>query len=249
LKQGAIEQSWMQPLSDRDRKVLEALGHGARQGFGRRPALLVIDCNYDFCGAGPAPILEAISRWRNACGEHAWAAIKVIRRLLDASHTKGLPVFYSTNTRRADGFDAGSWRWKHAHERGQQGPRIARADDIVDEIAPAPQDVVIQKTKPSVFFGTPLLSFLVDLKVDSLLVCGGTTSGCVRASVLDAFSNNLRCAVVADACFDRLETSHAINLVDMQAKYADVIASEEAVKFVQGLPPALFELPRGQGNK
>jgi len=243
LKQGATEQSWMQPLSDRDRKVLEALGHAARQGFGRRPALLVIDCNYDFCGAGPAPILEAISRWRNACGEHAWAAIKVIRRLLDASHTKGLPVFYSTNTRRADGFDAGSWRWKHAHERGQQGPRIARADDIVDEIAPAPQDVVIQKTKPSVFFGTPFLAFLVDLQVDSLIVCGGSTSGCVRASVVDAFSNNLRCAVVAEGCFDRLQVSHASSLLDMQSRYADVVSCVEALDFIASLESGMFRLP------
>ena len=121
--------------------------------------------------------------------------------------------------------------------------RMPRADDIVDEIAPRPEDVVIQKTKPSAFFGTPLLSFLIDLKVDSLIVCGGTTSGCVRAAVIDAFSQNLRCAVVAEGCFDRLESSHAMNLVDMQAKYADVVTAEEVLSFVATLPDGLFVLP------
>lgn len=242
--EASVDPSWMKPLSALDAEVLEALGYGARQGFGRRPALLIIDCNYDFCGTSALPILEAIEAWRNACGEHAWAAIKVIRRLIDASHAKGLPVFYSTNSRRADGFDSGSWLWKHAGNP-PAGPRIARADDIVDEIAPEPRDVVIRKTKPSVFFGTPFLSFLVDLQVDSLLVCGGTTSGCVRATVLDAFSQNLRCAVVAEGCFDRLETSHAVSLLDMHLKYADVLGAAEAMAFLDTLQPPRFKLPRG----
>ena len=170
------------------------------------------------------------------------SAIAVMKRLIGVAHEKGLPVFYSTNTRREDRWDAGSWRWKSAGERAP-GPRDSRVDDIVAEIAPLPQDVIIRKTKPSVFFGTPFLSLLQLLKVDSLLVCGGTTSGCVRATVLDAFSENLRCAVVADGCFDRVEVSHAMNLVDMQTKYADVIDSDEAMKFMAGLQSGMFDLP------
>ena len=117
------------------------------------------------------------------------------------------------------------------------------SDALVRHLGVKPEDVVIQKTKPSAFFGTPLLSFLIDLKVDSLIVCGGTTSGCVRAAVIDAFSQNLRCAVVAEGCFDRLESSHAMNLVDMQAKYADVVTAEEVLSFVATLPDGLFVLP------
>jgi nicotinamidase-related amidase len=234
--------AWMQYLSDRDRKALALLGFGSRQGYGQRPALLIIDTNYEFCGPRSEPLLEVIPTWPTACGDEAWAAVRVMRRLIDGCKAKGLPVFYSTNTRRADGFDAGSWRWKSANERKGR-TRMPRADDIVDEIAPRPEDVVIQKTKPSAFFGTPLLSFLIDLKVDSLIVCGGTTSGCVRAAVIDAFSQNLRCAVVAEGCFDRLESSHAMNLVDMQAKYADVVTAEEVLSFVATLPDGLFVLP------
>lgn len=232
----------MQLLTQRDLKALELLGYGARQGFGERPALLIIDTNYEFCGPRPEPLLEVIKTWPTACGEEAWAAVAVMRRLIDGCKAKGLPIFYSTNTRRPDGFDAGSWRWKSAGERKARA-RMPRADDIVDAIAPCPEDVLIQKTKPSAFFGTPLLSFLIDLKVDSLIVCGGTTSGCVRAAVIDAFSQNLRCAVVAEGCFDRLQASHDINLVDMQAKYADVVTAGEALNFVATLPSGLFRLP------
>lgn len=86
-------------------------------------------------------------------------------------------------------------------------------------------------------------SYLALLRCDSLLVAGTTTSGCVRA-VVDAFSNNIRVAVAADACFDRFEVSHAINLFDMHAKYADVLASTEIVDYIGSLPDNLFELPK-----
>ena len=234
--------SWTPYLTERDRKALELLGFGARQGYGRRPALLIIDTNYEFCGHEDRPLLEVIRSWPTACGEDAWRAVRVMRGLIDACKAKGLPVFYSTNTRRPDGFDSGSWNWKSANRSGPRR-RMDRADDIVDAIAPRPEDVIIRKTKPSVFFGTAFLSFLVDLGVDSLIVCGGTTSGCVRASVIDAFSQNLRCAVVAEACFDRFESSHAVSLLDMQAKYADVVSAAEAIAFVGSLQAGMFRLP------
>jgi maleamate amidohydrolase len=235
---------WDRFLTERDRAVLAASGYSAPAGFGERPALMIVDVSYNFCGDRPEPILDSIAKWRNSCGEDAWRAIAVIRRLIDACHERGLPVFYSANTRRLDGFDAGAWRWKNARELEDARKEIA-GNEIVKEIAPAPQDVVILKTKPSAFFGTPLLSFLYDLKVDSLMVCGVSTSGCVRATVIDAFSNNLRVQVVEDACFDRSEASHAINLADMDAKYADVIASDAALAAIAGRPEGLFELPRG----
>ena len=86
---------------------------------------------------------------------------------------------------------------------------------VVDEIAPGPRDILIQKQKPSAFYATPLQSYLTLLGCDSLLVAGATTSGCVRATVLDAFSSNYRVAVVEDACFDRSQASHAVSLCDM----------------------------------
>ena len=80
---------WDSFLTERDRQVFAASGYGALQGFGKRPALVVIDVNYFFCGDRPEPILEAIKRWRNSCGEDAWPAIKVIKRLIDAARAKG----------------------------------------------------------------------------------------------------------------------------------------------------------------
>ena len=235
---------WTRFLTARDKAVFDASGYGAKMGFGARPALMIVDVNYNFVGERPEPILESIKQWRNSCGLEGWEAIKVIRKLLDAARAKELPVVYSTNTRRPDGFDAGSWRWKNARELEDNAQDI-RGNEIVADIAPEPRDIVIRKTKASAFFGTPLLSFLIDLKVDSLLVCGVSTSGCVRATVIDAFSNNLRCAVVEDACFDRSEVSHAVNLCDMHAKYADVLQSADVLAFIRGLRDGMFELPKG----
>jgi maleamate amidohydrolase len=238
------EPIWNAYLTERDRKVFAASGLAARMGFGQRPALMIIDVNYNFTGDRPEPVLDSIKRWRNSCGQDGWDALVVIRRLIDSCRLKGLPIFYSTYTRRPDGFDTGSWRWKNSREFENNEQDIS-GNMILAEIAPMPQDVVITKTKPSAFFGTPLLSFLIDLKVDTLIVCGVSTSGCVRATVVDAFSNNLRCMVVEDGCFDRSESSHAINLCDMNAKYADVITSVEAVGYVFGISPGLFDLPKG----
>ena len=235
---------WDPFLTARDREVFAASGYAAPVGVGARPALMIVDVSYNFCGDRPEPLLESVKKWRNSCGEDAWRAIAVIRRLLDACHAKALPVFYSTNTRRPDGFDAGSWRWKNARELEDAEKEIA-GNAIVQNIAPAPQDIVILKTKPSAFFGTPLLSFLIDLRVDTLMVCGVSTSGCVRATVVDAFSNNLRVQVIEDACFDRSQASHAVNLADLNAKYGDVIPSAEALAAVRSYSDGLFDLPTG----
>jgi maleamate amidohydrolase len=240
------EPVWNRFLTERDRQVFAASGFAERQGFGKRPAVMVVDVNYAFCGDRPEPILESIKRWRASCGEDAWKGIKAIKTLLAAARARGLPVIYSTGARRDDDWDRGSWTWKSS--RGNERPKTPAGLDgntIVPEIAPQPQDIVIAKHKPSVFHGTPLASFLTLLGADSLIVTGTTTSGCVRATVVDAFSDNYRVAVVEEACFDRSEASHAISLCDMDAKYADVVKLAEALAFIETLPRGLFELPGG----
>ena len=114
---------------------------------------------------------------------------------------------------------------------------------------PAPQDIVVLKQKPSGFFGTNLASYLTLLGADSIIVTGTTTSGCVRATVLDAFSMNYHVAIAEDGCFDRSQASHAINLCDMNAKYADVMKSAEVLDFIDTLPEDLFDLPKGSAPK
>src|SRR5215831_2873361 len=160
------EPIWNKFLTERDRAVFATSGYGARGGFGKRPALLVIDVNYAFCDERPMPILESIKRWRNSCGEDAWVAMPYLKSLIEKCHAKG---------------------------------------------------IVVLKQKPSGFFGTNMASYLTLLGCDSVIVTGTTTSGCVRATVLDAFSLNYRIALAEEGCFDRSQASHAINLCDMNA--------------------------------
>lgn len=242
---------WNNFLTERDKQVFARGGFGARQGFGERPAILVVDVNYNFCGDRPEPILESIKRWRNSCGEEAWEGVKAIERLITAGRAKGLPVIYTTGIRRTDNWDAGGWAWKNkrTQERATAGATNQSGDTIVPEIAPAPADIIIYKQKPSAFFATPLASYLTLLGADSLLLSGTTTSGCVRATVLDAFSMNYRVSVVEEGCFDRSQASHAINLCDIHAKYADVVKLDEVLAFIDTLPAGMFELPQHDQSK
>lgn len=242
------EPIWNRFLTERDKQMWAMSGYGARQGFGKRPAVLVIDVNYNFCGDRREPILQSIKRWRNSCGEEAWDAIEVIKRLLQAARSKGLPIIYTTGVRRADNWDWGSWTWKNSRSKEHAARRTSATpeDTIVPEVAPQSTDIVVLKQKPSAFFGTPLASYLTLLGADSLIVTGTTTGGCVRATVLDAFSHNYRVAVVEEGCFDRSQASHAINLCDMDAKYADVRKLDEVLSFVGTLNAGMFDLPKGQ---
>lgn len=243
------EPIWNQFLTERDKAVFATSGYGARQGFGKRPALLVIDVNWAFCGDKPEPILESIKKWRNSCGQDAWTALPYIRSLLDKCRQKGVPVIYTTGVRRDDNWDSGSWSWKNGRSDEDKATKTAFSNldgnEIVAPIAPGPQDIVIYKQKPSGFFGTNMASYLTLLGCDSVIVTGTTTSGCVRASVLDAFSLNYRISLAEEGCFDRSQASHAINLCDMNAKYADVVKTSEVLEFLDTLPSGMFDLPKG----
>lgn len=239
---------WDKYLPQRDRDILSAAGYSQRMGFGERPALVVIDVNYNFTGDRPEPIEESIKRWPNSCGEAAWSALPHINRLLRQCHRSEIPVFLATDGFRADGWNMGSWLWKTSRvseDVSQAQQRNLDGSAIHADLERLPSDILIQKLKPSAFNGTPLRQLLTLLKVDTVIVCGTTTSGCVRASVLDAFSDNMRVIVPEEACFDRIEASHAINLFDMNAKYADVVATDEVVSELEKLPKGLFRLPVG----
>jgi len=242
------EPIWNKFLTERDRAVFAASGYGRRGGFGKRPALLVIDVNYAFCDERPTPILESIKRWRNSCGEDAWIAMPHLKSLIEKCHEKGVAVIYTTGVRRPDNWDNGSWSWKNVRSEDEMTSKRATnvdGNEIVAEIAPAPQDIVVLKQKPSGFFGTNMTSYLTLLGCDSLIVTGTTTSGCVRATVLDAFSLNYRIALAEEGCFDRSQASHAINLCDMNAKYADVLKTADILTFLDSLPGGMFDLPKG----
>ena len=215
---------WRTVATAQDRVVYEAAGYGRRLARGSRPMLLVIDVTYGFVGRVRLPILEAIERYPNACGDAGWAAVEEIAGLLPAARALGRPVIYSAGFAKLGTRGVGLWASKHP--RASDAP--ADHNEIVAEIAPAADDLVLPKTKPSLFHGTPLVDLLVREAVDTLVVTGGTTSGCVRATVVDAFSYNFPVLVVEDAVFDRGEISHAVNLFDLDQKYANVVTSAEA---------------------
>jgi len=114
----------------------------------------------------------------------------------------------------------------------------AHGYQFVPEVAPQERDVLLPKKHPSAFFGTPLASYLIDLQVDSLVVTGCTTSGCVRGSVVDAFAYNFKCTVPIECVYDRSATSHAVNLFDMAAKYAEVKPVADVMQYIRSLPKA-----------
>lgn len=226
---------WDDYITDLDRKVYDKAGFGSSSGFGSRPAVLVIDVQYRTVGETSEQILEAMDTYPTAVGERGWTAVDKIRELLETGRPKGVPILYPV-VERKDRFDTGRWKDKipgmdsEEHRIGQHGTQI------VEEVAPEPGDVVVSKRYASAFFGTPLMTYLNDLDVDTLVVTGCTTSGCVRATVMDAFSYAFRVVVPEDAVYDRGEASHAINLFDMNQKYADILTTSEVVSFFDRLP-------------
>ena len=238
-------------ISARDQEVFDAAGFGQNAGFGERPVLMVIDVSYAFCGDKREPILEALKTWKLTCGEAAWDAMPVLQKLIATARAKGIPVIYTTGYGRDDKWDRGSWAWKNPRgenlDHSEPAPKTNRdGNDIVDEIAPEDQDIIVFKQKPSAFHEAPTESFLNLLNADSVIVTGTTTSGCVRATAVDAFSRNYHVSVVEDACFDRSDISHAVSLLDLHAKYADVLSSDAVIDYIESLPDDLFELPSGQ---
>jgi maleamate amidohydrolase len=239
------EPIWNKFLTERDKAVFAAAGYGARMGFGKRPAILVVDVNYDFCGDKREPVLESIKRWRQSGGEAAWDALPILAKVIETARAREIPILYSTSQARADKWDRGSWTWKNV--RSFEKPRETNIDgsEIMPQIAPGPKDIVVRKQKPSAFFGTPLHNYLTLLRADSVIVMGTATSGCVRATVTDAFSYNYRVTIVEDGVFERAEASHAVSLSDMNAKYADIVPSAEVIEYLNTVPKGLFELPKG----
>lgn len=212
-----------------DNQVYEKAGFGKSMGFGQRPALLIIDTQYRTAGEEPVPIMEAMDTYPTAVGERAWDAIARIKQVLEIARQKKFPVLYPVVERKNE-FDTGRWKDKIPGMTSSEHMMGSRGIQIIEEIAPEPGDIIVSKRYASAFFGTPLMTYLNDLDVDTLIVMGATTSGCVRGTVVDAFSYGFKVIVPEDAVYDRGEVSHAINLFDMKSKYADVISTDQVIE-------------------
>ncbi len=217
---------WDRFISDRDRVVYQRSGFGASVGIGERPGMLIIDAQYRTTGEGPVPIQEAMEQYATAVGEDAWKAVWKIERLVTQFRSKGWPVMYAQGERTGTQ-EGARYAEKIPSLAADYNLPGSRGAQIVEPLTPEPDDVIIYKRFPSIFFGTNLITQLVNHRVDTLVVVGCTTSGCVRGTVVDGMSYGFRCVVPEDCVWDRGEASHAINLFDIAQKYADVLPLEE----------------------
>jgi len=228
---------WDDILTKTDRVVIEKGGYGKSRGLGKKPILLIIDPQYNYVGAD-RPIGEQLDEWPSGGGAAAWAAIRRIIALKKAAKAAGVPVFYSRNVQKKTlAFDSFSNKTKRDQSKYLDGRPEAQ---IVTELAPEEDDLVIDKAYPSVFYGTPLESYLIKLGVDTILIVGGSTSGCCRATMVDAVSRSYNVLMVEDCLYDRISVSHKATLLDSWMKYCDVGPAAEAEQYFDRLKEGLL---------
>lgn len=218
--------------------LYEEAGFGRRTGFGKKPAVLVVDMQYSTIGDVSEPVLQSIrKKYPASSGERGWAAVPKIQALLSAAREKNVPVIYTCYQREA--FDRDIWKSKMSPKLAQSvipssgqkgGPQ---GTDFVKEIAPCEKDIVITKKRTSAFFGTTLIAYLNKFQADTLIITGGVTSSCIHNTVVDASQNNYYTIVVEECVFDRHPFIHAVSLCDIDAKWCDVISLEEVKAYLQ----------------
>lgn len=210
------EFAWSRLLDDDERAVMQRYARARSLGLdGRRPALLVIDAVESFVGPN-IPVAAAQDEAVTACGELAWQAIPNISALLDEWRRRQLPVAFSTVMRLSPNSRSSVERWRDGR---------LRSDVVVEPLKPQAGEAVFAKAQPSMFFGTPLMLWLRQQNADAVVLTGCTTSGCVRASAVDAFSYGIEVVIAEDACFDRIRSAHDHSLLDLSFKYAKVLPS------------------------
>jgi maleamate amidohydrolase len=205
--------------------VLDIYTHYTRRVFvGPSPALLAIDLYELSYQGGPKPVAELHKTYPSSCGENAHAAIEPTKRLFAAAQAAGIPIFYTTQDTQPD-----SAPTRVTATKRRNVPRDPALYAIRADFKPQPGDVIVPKQRASGFYGTPLLAHLTQLGIQTVIVCGESTSGCVRASSVDAYSHGFHVVLVEECCFDRSLLSHKVNLFDLHHKYADVMHVDEVV--------------------
>lgn len=196
-------------------------GLAGRLGFGRRPAILVVD------------LILGFTRQGSPLGSDLDAPVSATRRLLDAARSQDLPILFTTTVYEEGLRDAGLFPRKvpslSVLRRGTEEVEIdSRLSRRADE-------TLIEKKYASAFFGTALASELTALGVDTLIVCGATTSGCIRATVVDALQHGFLPIVPLECVGDRSAEAHRANLIDIEGKYGDVIDLSQVLDHLTGL--------------
>jgi maleamate amidohydrolase len=209
-------------MSDAEaRRVYEAARLGQAVTMGERPAVLVVDFSCGFTDP------------ECALGSELSDEVDATRRLLDAARAKGLPVVFTTIGFEPSLRDGGLWLQKVPSLGDLQiGGRWVEIDP---RLAPREDETIVLKKGASAFFGTNLTAILVSQNVDSVILCGATTSGCIRATAIDLLQNGFPAMVPRECVGDRAQAPHEANLFDIQAKYADVVSLDDALAYVESV--------------
>jgi len=213
-------------MSDEEARQIYAKARlGESVTMGSRPAVLVVDFSCGF--TDPECTL----------GSDLTPQVEATRRLLDAAREKETPVIFTTIGFEPSLKDGGLWL--------QKVPSLGDLQlgghwvEIDPRLAPKPDETVIVKKGASAFFGTSLAAILISQHIDSIILCGATTSGCVRATAIDLLQYGFPTLVPRECVGDRAQAPHDANMFDIQAKYADVVSLEEALAYVASVPAAV----------
>ena len=226
---GARKHVWEDVIDDEIRQI--AGNYETRKGFRSRPALLCIDNYNAVFGDRAEPVLESMQRFPSSCGLAAWEALNPTKRLMEMARSAGIPVIHTTR----DDLSQSGRSSLSSTKRVRHDSDPAWDHAFFAELVPTAGELVIRKTRASAFFGTSLIAHLVQMDVNQLIVCGNSTSGCIRASVIEGFMHGFSVAVVEECVFDRNWLSHKVNLFDMNCKYADVVFLDDALGYLTGL--------------
>jgi maleamate amidohydrolase len=221
-----LSREWWQFIPEDQRALYEKAGFSKPQSIEGKPALVVIDTVVAFTGSRPMPVSEAVEEFATSCGEAAWQALPAIEQLLEAFRAAELPVVFTK-------LDLSVQYGARGATKRTKDDRIRKGNDFLEQVSPREDEWVCEKGRASAFYGTPLDAYLRTQGVGSVVLVGGSTSGCVRASCADAYSAGFQVVVVEDGCFDRARHPHLGNLFDMHAKYGTVMTSAEVLEQVR----------------
>lgn len=226
---------WENVLGELDRKVIAAAGYGKERPLGKEPVLVVVDAQYNYVGED-RPILESIGQYPTSVGRSAYEALPQVLGLVRAFREKKRPVLFTTVAPKESLLPFSISGRIHADRKQETLVAGHKGTEIIEALRPEPGEIVLDKAFASAFLGTPLATILTLQHVDTVVVCGGTTSGCVRGTAVDAAGLGYSVVVAEDAVFDRIQLSHAASLLDLWMKYANVFSADRVVNWVRSLP-------------
>jgi maleamate amidohydrolase len=221
-----VSHPWEADISSTEKEVIERSGYGNRKAYGVKPTLIIIDAQYNFFGS-EEPIMDQLDRYPTGVGIEAWSKVESSGRILQSARDSRIPVFFTR-------YVAQDSEMSHESKMNRDHTKFRKeslGSQIIEELKPIDGEIVIDKNYASAFFGTPLINYLVGLNVDTIIIIGGVTSGCVRATAVDASNFGFRVVVVEDCVFDRISISHKASLLDIWMKYGSVFCADEVIEY------------------